>query len=81
MHGGDKLPWFNHQLLHRLIMKLIEYGYDKEHEVWERGIARPDWTLRAIEDPRGHGWQISCLRGARTEYLTREQAIAQLLGV
>lgn len=62
-------------------MELIEYGYDKELGVWERGIARPDWSLRAIEDSRGFGWQVCCLRGARTEHMTREQAIAKLLEV
>ena len=60
-------------------MKLIQYGYDKAPGIHERGMARPDWSLRAIEDSRGLGWQVIDLRGNRSPHLSKDAAIAALL--
>ena len=36
-------------------MNLIRFGYDKQAGIHQRGYARPDWSLKALEDSRGFG--------------------------
>jgi hypothetical protein len=62
-------------------MKLIRFGYDKEPGVHQRGYARPDWSLKALEDHRGCGWQIVCRYGGRSAHMAQEEALARLLEV
>jgi len=59
-------------------MTLIQFGYDKDPEIWQRGYARPDWSLTALEDSRGNGWKICDRFGNRSPYMSKEDALAVL---
>jgi len=32
--------------------RIIRFGYDKDPEIWQRGYARKDWSLMALEHAR-----------------------------
>ena len=59
-------------------MNLIQFGYDKDPEIWQRGYARSDWSLTALEDPRGYGWEICDIYGNCSGYMTKDDALAAL---
>jgi hypothetical protein len=59
-------------------MNLIQFGYDKDPEIWQRGYARSDWSLKALKDSRGNGWQICDCYGNRSGYMTKDDALAAL---
>jgi hypothetical protein len=59
-------------------MNLIQFGYDKDSEIWQRGYARSDWSLKALEDSRNNGWQICDRYGNRSGYMTKDDALAAL---
>lgn len=60
-------------------MNLIRFGYDKQAGIHQRGYARPDWSLKALEDSRGFGWQVVTLRGDRSRHMSMAQAIDVLM--
>ena len=66
--------------------ELITFGYDKDPFVHQRGIARPDWSLSALDyTAHGGGWRMCDLRGNRWGSgnrftISKEEAIAQLMG-
>jgi hypothetical protein len=60
-------------------MQLIRFGYDKEAGVYQRGYARPDWSLSALEDHRGYGWQINDRWGNLSPYMSLKAAKKILL--
>jgi hypothetical protein len=60
-------------------MNLIRFGYDKNPELHQRGYARSDWSLKALEDSRGFGWQVVTPRGDRSSHVSLAQAIDVLL--
>lgn len=59
-------------------MEIITYGYDLPAN-HERGIARSDWSMRAMEDPRGFGWQVIFDHlGHRSRHMSKAEALAVL---
>lgn len=66
-------------------MQLITFGYDKDPQHHQRGIAREGWSLMALDYTRdGRGWQMRDLTGNRwgignRHYITREEALQQLM--
>ena len=59
-------------------MEIITYGYDLPAN-HERGIARFDWSMRAMEDPRGFGWQVIFDHlGHRSRHMSKAEALAVL---
>ena len=61
--------------------RIIRFGYDKDPQAWQRGYAREDWSLMALEDSRGFGWQVVDLRGNRSCHMRLADAIAYLEAV
>jgi len=60
------------------VMEIITYGYDLPAN-HERGIARSDWSMRAMEDPRGFGWQVIFDHlGHRSRHMSKAEALAVL---
>lgn len=59
--------------------QLIKFGYDKDPLVHQRGYARQDWSLKALEDPRGFGWQIVDKYGNRSRHMPLPDAVNRLL--
>jgi hypothetical protein len=60
-------------------MNLIRFGYDKQAGIHQRGYARSDWSLKALEDSRGFGWQVVTPRGVRSSHMSLAQAIDVLM--
>ena len=60
-------------------MQLIKYGFDQNSKVYERGYARPDWSMCAVVDSRGLGWQLKDRRGNRSPHMSEAEAIQALL--
>ena len=60
-------------------MELIKYGFYQNAKVYERGYARPDWSLRAVVDSRGLGWQLEDRRGNRSPHMSKVEAILALM--
>ena len=58
---------------------LIRFGYDKDPGVHQRGYARADWSLKALEDSRGCGWQVVDLYGNRSPHMPQAVAMSALL--
>jgi hypothetical protein len=58
--------------------RIIRFGYDKDPEVWQRGYAREDWSLTALEDSRGFGWQVNDRYGNRSRHMGLAEAITYL---
>ena len=67
-------------------MKLITFGYDKNPSVYQRGIARSDWSMKALDlTLYGLGWRMCDLRGnqwgsGNRFTISRDEAMAQLMG-
>lgn len=62
-------------------MQLIRFGYDQEAGVYQRGYARPDWSLKALEDSRGYGWQVVDRHGSRSRHMPKDEAMQRLLAM
>ena len=60
-------------------MELIKFGFDQNAAVYERGYARPDWSMRAVVDSRGLGWQLEDRRGNRSPHMSEAEAIKALM--
>ena len=58
---------------------LIRFGFDQDPAVYQRGYARTDWSLKALLDSRGHGWQVVDRYGNRSRHMSEAAAIAALL--
>lgn len=56
-------------------MTLIVFGFDKDPDIYARGIARSDWKLEARLDSRGYGWQINDLHGGRSRHMSLDAAV------
>ena len=68
-------------------MTIVEFGYDKQAGVHQRGLVRvdasgeDDWTLMALDLTfYGEGWEMCNWYGSRwSRGITRSEAEAQLL--
>lgn len=63
-------------------MTIIPFGYDKPAN-YERGFVRADGKFKAVEDPRGFGWQIVECRylNRNPRHMTKEEALALLISL
>jgi hypothetical protein len=57
------------------MVRLVRFGYDLNPEHHQRGYARDDWSLKALEDSRGFGWQIVTRYGSRSQHMSLAAAI------